>query len=137
MAHVSNFEINERLNIKRSNLSVTTIGNKNWENWFISKDKYENLRNCEDVMRNVESTKNSKIANFWKWILFCQFEKFQKFRIRKIWKIWDFEKSKISQFCRFEKFGILKFLKISDCQNFKSFQIAKFLNWKILKNLQF
>ena len=47
MADVSNLKINERTNVERLNLRVAKIGNKNCENGFITKGKYENWRNCE------------------------------------------------------------------------------------------
>ena len=47
MADVLNLEIHERSNGEPPNLGVTKIGNDNWENWFISKGKYKNWRNCE------------------------------------------------------------------------------------------
>ena len=40
MADVSNLKINERANVERTNLRVTEIENKSWENWFIWKGKY-------------------------------------------------------------------------------------------------
>ena len=36
-----------RSNVERTILQVTKRGNKNWENWFISKEIYENWQNCE------------------------------------------------------------------------------------------
>ena len=42
MADISNLKINERSNVERPNLRDTETGNKNWENWFISKGKCEN-----------------------------------------------------------------------------------------------
>ena len=47
MADVSNLKINERANVERPNLWVTKKGHKNWENWFISKGKYETWWNFE------------------------------------------------------------------------------------------
>ena len=58
MAEVSNFE----------------IGNKNWENWFMSKSKYENSKNCESYgVSNGRTIRKLPIfgAKFW-------FSKFQK-----------------------------------------------------------
>ena len=36
MVCFSNSKINECSNVERPNLRVTKIGNKNWENWFVS-----------------------------------------------------------------------------------------------------
>ena len=47
MADVLNLKINERLKVERPNLRVNIIGNRNSENWFLSKCKYENLQNFE------------------------------------------------------------------------------------------
>ena len=47
MAEVSNLKMNERLNVEWPNQRFTKMGNKNWENWLISKDEYENSWNCE------------------------------------------------------------------------------------------
>ena len=49
MTDVSKLRIRERLNVERPNLLVvvTKIGNKNWDDWFISNDKYEIWKNCE------------------------------------------------------------------------------------------
>ena len=42
MSDISNLNINERSNVEPPNLRVTEIRSKIWENWFISKGKYEN-----------------------------------------------------------------------------------------------
>ena len=47
MVDVSKLEIKEHLNVERPNLRVLKIGNKNWENGFISKRKYKIWQNCE------------------------------------------------------------------------------------------
>ena len=61
MADVSNLIINERSNVEQPNIRVTKIGNKTWENWFISKGwESAKLR----VVRNIESKNNSKIVIF-------------------------------------------------------------------------
>ena len=65
MIEVSELRIHERSNVERPNFSK--IGNKTWENWFISQGKYKNWKNCD--------TNNSKIANSWNQILVFQIEK--------------------------------------------------------------
>ena len=47
MANVSNLRINQRSNVERPNLRVTKIGNKNLEDWFVSKGENKNWQNCE------------------------------------------------------------------------------------------
>ena len=49
MVDFSKLRFHERSYVERPNLLVlvTTIGNKNWKNWFISNGKYENWENCE------------------------------------------------------------------------------------------
>ena len=47
MADVTNLKFNKRSNVEQAILQVTNVENQNWENWFISKGKYENWQNCE------------------------------------------------------------------------------------------
>ena len=44
MADFSNLIINERSNIEQPNLRDSKIGNKNLENWFLSKGEYGKFR---------------------------------------------------------------------------------------------
>ena len=61
MAAISNLKINERLNVERP---ITVNGTWKWQIW-------ENVRESAKlrVVRNIEWTNDSKIANFWKQIL--------------------------------------------------------------------
>ena len=123
MAAISNLKINEHSNVNRLNLRVTKVGNKNRENWFISKGKYENwkwrMRNQKIAneriakMRNIEWTNNSKIDNVSSWILVFQTEKIQEiFSFSNLdnskFRIWNLENLVNS-----EKFQLWKFLKFS------------------------
>ena len=49
MIDISKLRFHEHWYVERPNLLVlvTTIGNKKWENWFISNGNYENWENCE------------------------------------------------------------------------------------------
>ena len=60
MVDVENLKINKRLDVKGTNLRITKIGNQIWENWFISKGKYENWQNCEQC----EISNRQKISKF-------------------------------------------------------------------------
>ena len=69
MADDSRLRIHERSHVERLNLLVVvaTIGNKNWENWFKSKGKY-NWQNCEQsVISNGQTIQKLPIlrAKFW------------------------------------------------------------------------
>ena len=95
------------------------------------------------VMRNIEWTNSSKIANFCSQILV--------FRIEKIIEIGKFFNSKNSEnlhFRKFEKFAIWKIRKIANLKSSENFSLGKFRKlsigkfeklsiWKILKNIQF
>ena len=112
MAKVSNFKINERSNVERSNLWVTKTGNKNWKNWFISEGKYENRQNCENwKISNKRIIPKLPIFGFWNWKKFRNlfifiFRKFQKMSIWKIPIICNLENS---ENLRYEKFKKLEF----------------------------
>ena len=63
MANISNLKINERSNVERPNLQVTTIENENWED-KASKFIYIKGQIWESsklrIVRNIEWTSNYK-----------------------------------------------------------------------------
>ena len=130
MVDVSNFKINERSNVERSNLreSVTKIGNRNWE---VKVWKLAKLR----VERNIEWMNISKMYQFF-WIscfpnwknsknlLIFQFETFQKFPIQKIPK--NFYNCLIWEMFKFSNFFNLK--------NYQIFWVFNQFRKNVLKN---
>ena len=46
MADVPKLKSNQRSNVERLDLWVITIGNENWETWFLLKGTYENWQEC-------------------------------------------------------------------------------------------
>ena len=112
------------------------------------------------VVRNIDWTNNSKIANFWIQILVSEWKKFwkfayflirtipelgilktRKFTILKILMIFNLANFKNWQLGKFQKFAILEICnlknsKIPNLENPKNFQFGKFqeiLTWKIPK----
>ena len=65
MANISNFKINERSNVERLNLRVTTIRNENWEDkaskFFQIKGQISESPKLR-MVRNIEWTNNLKIC---------------------------------------------------------------------------
>ena len=101
MTNISSLKINERSNVERPNLRVTTIENESWKDkasefiyikwkiWESAKLRVVGISNGQAIpkfanFRNFDSFPNSKISkNF----LIFQFRKFLKFLIYKISKI--------------------------------------------------
>ena len=107
------------------NLSIweisTRIWNKSWEvtaskSIYIKEQIWELVK--LQVMRNIEWTKNSKIANFWSQILIFQIGKFFKFLNFPIWTIP-------------KKLQVWKISKIFNLENFKNFQFGEFQKFAI------
>ena len=115
MAEVSKLRIHERSNVERPNLLVlvTKIGNKNWENWFVSNSKYKNWPN--------ENTNNSKIANSWSRILGFQIEK-----ILEVFDSSDLNNSKKSHSEKFQELPIWTISKMIYLEDSKNFQFGTF-----------
>ena len=130
MADVSNLIINERSNVERPNLSVNKIINLKLRKLIYIRGQRWELAKSR-VFRNIEWTKNYKIANFFSQILVFQIEK-----ILKICYFSNSDNLKSFQFEKLQEFPTWKIPRIYHLENFKHVQFVKFQKlalWKIQK----
>ena len=148
MVNVSKLRFHERSHAERPNLLVlvTTIGNKNLENLFISNGKYENWKNSEQCgISNGRTIQKlpilrakfcfSKLTKFYKFFNLPISTQVQKFAIGKIPNIVYLKNFKHCLFGKFQKFSIWKIPKISQILQFR--KSLNFWNYTISKNVKF